>query len=90
MHSISESELEAIASGAPSINLTFFGLCLGAVISFGIVLRTANLNEFSKSLFGSLFFCSLIMGTFFGVRGIRDFLQYKKKLGEIKSTPTIK
>jgi hypothetical protein len=84
MHSVSESELDAVASGNSSINLTFFGVCLGAAISFGIVLRTANLEVFNKSLFGMLFFTSLIMGAYFGIRGGADYLRSKAKLQEIK------
>jgi hypothetical protein len=38
MHTLSEVELDALAAGGVSIHLTFFGLCMGAVISFGIVL----------------------------------------------------
>lgn len=86
MHSVSESELDQIASGNPSIHWTFFGICLGAVISFGIVLRTPNVDSSSKVLFQMLLFSSLIMGVYFGVRGVRDLLKSKKKLQDIKSS----
>ena len=84
MHSVSETELDAIASGGGSINLTFFGICIGAAISFGIVLRTTNLEAFNKALFWMLFGAALLMGTYFGVFGIRDYRASKQKLKDIK------
>jgi hypothetical protein len=84
MHNVSESELDALASGSTSINLTFFGICLGAAISFGIVLRTTTLEPFSKAVFEALFFSSLVMGAYFGVFGVKDHRASKKRLSDIK------
>jgi hypothetical protein len=91
MHTVSESELDSISSGGPAINLTFFGLCVGTLVSFGTVLKTATtLDAATKAVFIALFFTSAVMATFFGVRGIRDFLANKKKLEEIKRGPILK
>ncbi len=86
MHNVSESELDALASGSPSIHLTFFGICFGAAVSFGtVVIATANLDSFNKSLFSTLFVSAVLMASFFAVQSIRDYLQSRRKLREIKS-----
>lgn len=91
MHNVSESELDALASGNPSVHLTFFGICFGAAVSFGTVVKaTTNLDLFSKSLFSMLFVSAGLMALFFAVQSIRDYLQSKRKLQEIKSTHLLK
>jgi hypothetical protein len=90
MHSISESELDAIASGNGSTNLTFFGICLGAAISFGIVLYNGGIDQSHKAIYAMLFFVSLIMSAYFGVCGFSDSSRARKKLRDLKSAQLAK
>jgi hypothetical protein len=45
MHSLTETELDALASSGPSVNLGFLGMSFGAFVSFGIVLLTVELRD---------------------------------------------
>ncbi|HEY4817619.1 MAG TPA: hypothetical protein VIH67_09320 [Candidatus Acidoferrum sp.] len=85
MHTVSEDKLDMLVSGNAPLHLGFFGLCLGACISFGIVLRTvATLSDFDKSLFAMLFYSSLIMGLFFGIRCTIAYYETRAKVNAIK------
>jgi hypothetical protein len=84
MHTISEDKLDMIASGNAPLHLAFFGLCSGAAISFGIVVRTVNLDAANKPLFSMFFFASLVMGCYFGIRGGIDYFGTRAKVDEIK------
>jgi len=64
MHTMSEDKLEALISGNGSIHLTFFGICFGAAVSFGIVLYNGGLDPFT-GLFMSLFFSKRSHGHLF-------------------------
>lgn len=89
-HSISETELDAIAAGSPATNLTFFGICLGAAVSFGIVVRTITLDPDNKSFFSVLLYASLLFAAYFGVCAAKDSARYRSKLREIKSGSAVK
>lgn len=84
MHTISEDKLEALISGNSSIHLTFFGICLGAAISFGIVLYNGGLDSTHGLVYESFLLLTGVMGTFFGIRGGKDYLRSKANLKEIK------
>jgi hypothetical protein len=84
MHTISEDKLEALISGNGSIHLTFFGICLGAAISFGIVLYNGGLDSIHGLVYESFLFLTGVMATFFGIKGGRDYLHSKAKLKEIQ------
>jgi hypothetical protein len=86
MHSLSEHELDAIASGSSSIHLSFFGVCVGAFISFMIVIYSGGVTDPSKrSMYGMLAFSTAIMATYFGIRGIADNLKSKALVRELKA-----
>jgi phage shock protein PspC (stress-responsive transcriptional regulator) len=89
MHTVSEIELDAIASGGKTINLGFFGVCFGTAVSFGIVLTTATLPIVSKATFIGLFFAALVMGAYFGLLSVHDYRESKRKLHELKGSRTI-
>jgi hypothetical protein len=84
MHTISEDKLDMITSGNAPLHLAFFGLCVGAAISFGTVIRTVNLAVSDNHLFSMFFYASLVMGSYFGIRGLKDYFGTRAKVDEIK------
>src|SRR6266851_140418 len=68
MHTVSENELDAIASGGSSLNLTFFGICFGAAISFAIVLYNGGIDVNHRSTYDMLLFSASILSAYFGFR----------------------
>jgi hypothetical protein len=90
MHTVSENELDAIASGSSSLNLTFFGVCFGAAISFSIVLYNGGIDVNHKSMYDMLLFAATILSAYFGVRGGKDYFTSKGKLDALKKEPGTK
>jgi hypothetical protein len=84
MHTISEDKLDTLASGTTSIHLTFFGVCLGSAVSFGIVLYNGGLDPTHQLAYQCFLFLSGMMATYFGIRGGRDYYRSQDKLDEIK------
>lgn len=84
MHTISEDKLDMLASGTTSIHLTFFGVCLGSAVSFGIVLYNGGLDPIHKLVYQCFLFVSGMMAAYFGIRGGSDYYRAQAKLDEIK------
>jgi hypothetical protein len=84
MHTISEDKLDMLVSGTTSIHLTFFGVCLGSAVSFGIVLYNGGLDPTHQLVYQCFLFLSGMMATYFGIRGGRDYFRSQAKLNEIK------
>ena len=84
MHTVSEAELDAIAVGGSSVNLTFFGVCFGALISFAIGLYSGGIDPSQKSMYAALVFASAILSAFFGIRGGRDYFSSQSELKKLK------
>lgn len=84
MHTISEDKLDAIISGSSSINLTFFGVCFGAVLSFGIVLYNGGLDESHLSRYGMLLFAAAILSAYLGFKGCKDYFKTKSIVDALK------
>lgn len=83
---VSELELDSVASLSNSINLTFFGICVGALVAFGIVLLTVSITDPKLyALFGALTFASTVAALYFGVRGALDYLAAQRRLRDIKA-----
>jgi hypothetical protein len=89
MHTISEDRLEALISDNGSIHLTFFGICLGAAVSFGIVLYNGGLDSIHGLVYESFLLLTGVMATYFGIKGGRDYLRSRAKLKEIKGRSTL-
>lgn len=85
MHPVSSTELDTVASLSNSIHLTFFGLCAGSAITFAVVLTTATPTS-DKVFAGYIaaLITASVLGLYFGIRGIRDYIAAKNKIKEIK------
>ncbi len=64
---------------------TFFGICFGAAISFGIGLYSGGINPAQIAAYKSLFFVSSVLTGFFGVQVFRKYRDFKKKIKDLKS-----
>jgi len=83
---VTETELDAIASLSNSVNMTFFGITFGALISFGITIVTVPIqSEVASAMFSGLTFASLVGTLYFGVRSVIDYRAAKAKLKELKT-----
>jgi len=86
MHTVSSTELDTVASLSNSVHLTFFGLCLGAVVTFGIVLSTSKITDpTTHAGYVALLAVSVVGTLYFGIRASIDYREAKRKLREIKS-----
>ena len=85
MHPVSSTELDIVASLGNSVHLTFFGLCAGAAIAFGVVLTTANVtNPITHAEYVAALIVSGVLSLYFGIRGAIDYKAAKRKLKDIK------
>jgi len=90
MFTVTELELDAVASLSASIHLTFFGISFGALVAFAIVLATVSPNDpVIHAMFVALLWVSALMTLYFGIRGINDYITARRKLNEIKSEPSV-
>jgi hypothetical protein len=86
VHSVTETELDAVASLNNSVHLTFFGVCCGGLTAFGIALATLSIADpKSYAAFIALFAVSAVGTFYFGVRGLIDYKESRRKLREIKA-----
>jgi hypothetical protein len=85
MHSLSEAELDAVASLSNSIHLAFLGMSLGSFVAFAIVLVTVEIHDSRLyASFVSLAWLSAVLSLYFGVRSIGEYFTARRKLREIK------
>jgi hypothetical protein len=90
MHTVTSVELDTVASLSNSIHLTFFGISMGALIAFVIVISTVEINNATQhATFIALLAVSVLSVFYFGVRAVSDYRSAKRKVREIKqSEPT--
>jgi len=85
MHYVNETELDAISSVANSMNMTFFGICSGAFISFGSVVWSGSLPDPNRyALFNMLTYGNGLLSVYFLIQGIREYLANNKRVKDIK------
>lgn len=85
MCSVTETELDTIAALGNSINLAFFGISVGAAVSFGITLKTVPIADpATLATFASFTALSSAGTIYFGIRSAIDYRAAQKKLNDIK------
>jgi uncharacterized membrane protein YciS (DUF1049 family) len=84
MYNVSEPELDAIASSSSSIHLVFFGISVGALIAFAIVMCTASLGVLLFATFAALLAVSILATAYFGIRTRADIKANTRRLSRIK------
>jgi len=80
MLNVSASELHSLACGGNSVNLTFFGICFGAAISFGIVLFSGGVSDIQKATYKMLLCAAIVLAGYLGIQSIRNHRQSKQTL----------
>ena len=80
---ISETELRALASGSNSTDLTFFGICFGATVAFGIVLYSGGISDVQQATYKMLLCAAIVLSSYFGVQSIRNYRQSKRNLKDL-------
>jgi hypothetical protein len=86
MHTLTETELDAVASLSGSVHLAFLGMSFGSFISFAIVLWTIEIRDsLQHATFAGLAWTSAILSLYFGIRAIIDYRTSRRKLREIKA-----
>jgi asparagine N-glycosylation enzyme membrane subunit Stt3 len=86
MHTLTGAELDMVASLGNSVHLTFFGLCTGAAIAFGVVLSTSTITDpLNHAEFVALLAVSSALSLYFGIRALVDYKAARRKLKEIKA-----
>jgi len=88
MHSVTDSELDSIASLGNSVEMTLFGICAGALITLLVTVLTVKIQSpLEFSAFISATIVSFLSTLFFGVRSRSSYKAAQRKLAEIKSIP---
>ena len=86
MHTLTETELEAVASLSSSVHLAFLGMSFGSFIAFAIVLWTIEIRDpLQHATFAGLAWTSAMLSLYFGVRAAIDYRASRRKLKEIKA-----
>jgi hypothetical protein len=86
MLNVSASELHSLSCGSNSINLTFFGICFGAAISFGIVLFSGGISDIQKATYKMLLGAAIVLAGYLGIQSIRNHRQSRQILKNLMMT----
>ena len=86
MHYVSDTELRNLATaGSGSVNLGFFGICVGLFGGCIITLATVEItNPITHASFVAGSLVTGIMTLYFGIMALRDFLAVRQKLKELR------
>ncbi len=88
MYHVTGTEIDAIATGGNSVNLnlTFFGLSAGALISFGsVLLSTPISNPKTFATYVALSVASLVGALVFGINGRNAYKSQKQRIEDTKT-----
>ncbi len=86
VYQVSEDGIERLSSGTTSLNMLFFGVCFGALISFASVLFSTPIqNPKTFAAFVALTVLFLLGSAVFGVNGYRDYRAIKERVRDIKT-----
>lgn len=81
---VSEEELDALGSFSNSVNLTFFGITSGGLVSFLIVILTVSSGHAFFPIFVALLAVSSILFGYFGIRAWIDRGRSRSRVEQIK------
>src|SRR4051812_15327291 len=82
---VTEEEFESVASGGNTLQVGFFGIAIGAAVSFGISLLTTTPTTpvWQWGTFVALFGLSLTLTAYFGMATYREWRQNKSRIQRI-------
>ena len=85
--SLTEHELDHLATSRTSTHSGFLGICVGALVSFGIVLSTVKIDDPKLfATFTSLFGLAALLSAYFGIRSYTDASAARKRLEDLKGS----
>lgn len=86
MHTLTETELETVASLSNSVHLTFLGMSFGSLVAFALVLWTIEIKDPTQhAILVGLTWISAVFSLYFGIRAAIDYRASRRKLKEIKA-----
>jgi hypothetical protein len=88
MYHVTGIEIDAFAAGGNSVNLnlTFFGISVGALISFGsVLLSTTVTNPKTFATYVALGIASLVGTLVFGINGRNAYKIQKQRITDMKT-----
>jgi len=81
MLTVTKDELESVSGLGGSLYLAFLGICLGAFISFTIVLSTAAISSlFAFAAYVALTGIAALGSVFFGIKSIQEYRGCRRRL----------
>jgi hypothetical protein len=84
MLTVTKDELESVSGLGGSLYLAFFGICLGALVSFSIVLSTTSIaSPFAFAAYVALTAISAIGTLLFGVKSIQEYRACRRRLKQL-------
>ena len=86
VHGVTDAELDQIASTSTSlaINLTFFGIGVGAMVAFFIAAKAPSLDKSTANFYWTLFAIGLVTSAYCGVQSLLASLGQKRRVDSIK------
>lgn len=86
MVTLTETEVDDLASSSGSIHLSFLGISMGGLIAFGISLLTVEIPDPRKyAMFVALTTVAAGATMYFGANATRDYVSRQRRLRRIKS-----
>ena len=78
------SELEDLKSANSTLELAFFGISVGALITVATTLATVPLNDSTNALFVGLTILFVLSSAYFGLATIRGEFRWRKKISDLQ------
>ncbi len=85
MYTVTNQELEALASGPQSVHIGFLGTCIEALLVLLVALVTVQMDRTTRGLFVVGLILSVILTAYFGIRATLDLRGSGNQLDSIRS-----
>jgi len=89
MYTVTNQELEALASGPQSVHIGFLGTSIGALLVVIVALLTVQMDRTTHGLFLVGMVLSVILTAYFGIRAVLDLRSAGNQLSTIRSNRRI-
>lgn len=81
---VSLDELEDLKSSGSSVELAMFGVCFGALLTFGGTLLTVSLtNDLTRGFFGLATIMFAVFSIYFGIGAIRGERRWRSRIDRL-------
>lgn len=84
MYTVTDQELSALANGAQSVHVAFFGVAFGALLIAVVTVATVQLDQTTKGLFAVGAVLAGILSAYFGVRAVVDLRGAGSRVRDIR------